>query len=54
MLTINDPTRMKMAYDHHVEIFARIDRCDVPGALEQLRLHLHDAMEYHIRKMSRR
>ena len=54
MLTINDPTRMKMAYDHHVEIFSRIDRCDVPGALEQLRLHLHDAMEYHIRKMSRR
>lgn len=54
MLTINDLTRMKMAYDHHVEIFARIDRCDVPGALEQLRLHLQDAMEYHIRKMSRR
>lgn len=54
MLTSNDYVWMKIAYDHHVSIFACMDKCDTAGAIEQLQLHLKDSMEYHIRKMSRR
>ncbi|MEY8387473.1 hypothetical protein AALC17_09285 [Oscillospiraceae bacterium 38-13] len=42
-----------MSYRHHCAIMAKIEAGDIKKATALLHKHLSDAMEYHIRKMSR-
>lgn len=52
-LTLNDVDRCKMSYRHHLAIMEKVEEGNVKKATNLLRRHLVDAMEYHIRKMSR-
>lgn len=52
-LTLNDVDRCKMSYRHHLTIMEKVEEGNVKKATELLRKHLVDAMEYHIRKISR-
>ena len=53
-MTLSDVSRCQTTYPHHVAIFESIEKNDVEQAVTRLDQHLEDALEYHIKKLSRR